>query len=87
MNNYMSKVYSDRVEDLRSWLKDVEEFFDTVNSGMQKFMAEIDKQTVDTCDLWVVEQESEFGSQIIGDATAVWRALKKLTDGEARKVV
>ena len=63
------------------------DYFDHINPGMKEFLkeVEVEKDLVDGS--WARARESMYTTKVTEDDTQVWRALKNLTSGEARKVV
>ena len=84
------KPFSDKLEEWRQWQEEIEDYFDTMNPGMRGLLKDINKQKnasdLDD-DVWIPEMVSQFGSRVAEDRVQVWRAFKKLTEGEVRKVV
>ena len=69
------------------WKEDVEDFLDDANPGMKKFLQEVSMQAEGVKEEWLVSMSRVYGEKITGDGVKVWRALKGLTEGEARKVL
>ena len=79
------KSFSDKIDEWRSWSEDVVDWIDTVNPGMKEVLKEIDEME-DWNDLEVSTLLESKGERIVKDRVPLWRALKKITEGEARKV-
>ncbi len=54
---------------------------------MKDFLEEVSKQTDEISEVWIQERRGTYGTKVVDDAVEVWRTLKALTEGEARKVV
>ena len=80
-------AYSDKVDEWRQWQDDVMDYFDNVNPGMKDFLKEIELETEVVNESWVLDRQHRPTAKITSDEMQVWRALKNLTSGEARKVV
>ncbi len=90
MKGYIPMVphaFSDKPEDWRQWQDDVMDLFDNVNPGMKEFMkiVEVETETVDQA--WLLDKQDTYPVKMTSDELQVWRALKKLPTGEAKKVV
>ena len=85
--NMIPKPFSDKAEDWRQWSEDVADYLDSVNPGMKQLLDEINKLQDPVDDKWKSEREFDHPAKVFKDQVNVWRALKKLTDGEAKKVV
>lgn len=86
--NTIPKTFDCKLEEWRQWKDDVLDFFDENNKGMRAFLVEVQKEdTID--DSWLQAREQVLGSKIAGkdEAVRVWRALKGMTTGEAKKVI
>ena len=84
--NMVPSVFSDKIEEWRQWQEDVEDFMDTANPGMKALLQEINALVEMEVD-WHEDGTVGHPEKVRGDRVNVWRALKKLTQGEARKVV
>ena len=82
----MPKSFTDKIEDWRSWKEEIEEFLDMSKSGMKKLLVRLHEMDADADASWPGPGEGH-DDKVRLDGVNVWRALKKLTDGEARKVV
>lgn len=87
MKSMVPKAFTNQEEEWRQWQEDVMDYFDNVNPGMRKFLMEVEAQVDPISDKWIEDKVQEHGTKVAGDKVQVWRALKNLTDGEARKVV
>lgn len=61
--------------------------FDSINLGMREFLKEVETKTEDLTEEWIQEKEGRYGTKVVSDRVQVWRALKSLTTGEARKAI
>jgi hypothetical protein len=85
--NTIPKNFDNKLEDWRQWKDDVLDFFDENNKGMRSFLVEIQKEeNID--ELWLQGKAHALGEKIAGrdEGVRVWKALKGMTTGEARKV-
>ena len=85
--NTIPRKIDDKEEDWRQWKADVEDFLDEENPGMKKFLEEIAKQKEGITEEWLNQMKNKYPPKITNDQVQVWRALKGLTEGEARKVI
>ena len=79
--------FSDKPEEWRQWQEDMMDYLDSITPGMKAFLKEVADETEAVDDAWLMNAQQEHSTKITGDELAVWRALKTLTTGEARKVV
>ena len=82
----MPKTFSNKEEDWRTWQDDVMDYFDSITPGMRDLLKEVELETEPAGQEWL-DKASNHDAKVTGDQVQVWRALKNLTDGEARKVV
>eukprot|EP00973_Karenia_brevis_P037538 5179959-Karenia_brevis.AAC.1 len=83
------KTLGDKVENWRMWKEDVMDFLDTSNPGMKELLKTVEKETDLVTKEWL-EEEVRMGRHVVGvamDGVRLWRALKGLTEAEARKIV
>ena len=88
MKNTIPRNFDSKLEEWRSWKDDVLDFFDENNKGMRNFLVEVQKEeSIDN--EWLEGKARELGDKIAGkdEGVRVWRALKGITHGEARKVI
>ena len=88
IKNIVPKILDNKLEEWRQWKDDVLDFLDENNKGMRNFLVEVQKEeTID--DAWLRGQVQTHGEKIAGkdESIRVWRALKGMTTGEARKVI
>ena len=89
------KPMDSSIEAWRAWKEDVEDFLDDQNRGMQVFLKQIDldklDETVDDTYKQKMRKDIEDAGgnflKVTEDQVQIWRALKKLTTGEANGVV
>ena len=83
-------VYKDDVSNWRKWKEDVTKYFDEEHEGMKAVMDEVARVPVPVTKE-VLEEACIKNPEAVGDKLKRWkhlyRALEKLTDGEAGKVV
>ena len=86
--NRIPKTFDDEYSQWRQWREDVEDYVDTARGGMKKFLKKIVKMDGITDELRMeASKDPIIGPLVTGDGVELWRALKGLTTGEARKVV
>ena len=81
------KTFTDKEEEWRQWKDDVEDYLDHANPGMRDLLNEIDVEVEDVDEGWRRKRVGSVKEKVLGDHVQVWRALKHLTSGEARKIV
>ena len=59
---------------------------DTMTPGNKKVLAEIDQETDVIDELWRHARETKYG-KVMEEHTKLWRLLRRITDGESKKVV
>ena len=81
------KTFDGTEERWRSWQEDVMDYMDTVQPGVKDLLKaiEVTKERVDR--EWLRSHSGKHTQTILDDGENVWRFLKQMTDGEARKVV
>ena len=86
--NTIPKTFDHKLEEWRQWKDDVLDFFDENNKGMREFLVEVQKEDV-VDEAWIQNRARQLGNKIAGndEAIRIWRALKGMTTGEARKVI
>ena len=78
--------FTDKTDEWRSWPEEVADYVDTMTPGMKKVLAEIDQETDVIDDLWRHARETKYG-KVTEEHTNLWRLLRKITEGESKKVV
>ena len=86
VKSLVPKTFSNKEEDWRRWQDDASDYFDNINPGMRELLKEVELETEPVDDDWL-QGAQHHSIKVRGDKTQIWRALKNLTDGEARKVV
>ena len=82
----MPKSFNDKPEDWRAWREDVLDWIDAVNPGVKEVLEDINKwDDWDEFELTLLMQGKS--ERVKKDKTQLWRALKRVTDGESKKVV
>lgn len=81
--------YSDNIEEWRKWKDDVSKYFDEGQEGIKAIMDEVAKSTivVDVHELRRVAQTHPHTVQDLEKWKHLYRAIEKLVEGEAAKVV
>ena len=87
MKTLVPDVFSDKAEDWRAWKDDLSEYLDAVRPGMKKFLEEVAKCTVPLTDEWLTSALERHSASVVFEQVPVWRTIKRLTKGEARKLV
>ena len=80
-------IFSNKEEECRRWQEDVTDFFDSQNVGMRDLLKKVELEANPVDENWVRLNGAQYGHKVAGDKVQIWRALKGLTDGEARKVI
>ena len=81
------KAYEGAEEKWRSWQDDVMDYLDAMQPGMRELLKAVEAKEGVVDDEWLAGATLTYNSAAVGDGEHLWRALKTLTDGEARKVV
>ena len=88
LKNLVPKKMDHDVNKWRSWRDDTLDYFDTINTGIKELLKGIIKCKDQEVEDYIVNEaflkNKEFGDE---DSARVWRALKELTEGDARRVV
>ena len=87
IKSMVPKTFNNQEDQWRQWQDDVMDYFDSITPGMRKFLKEVELETEPVGEAWLTEKAGSHDEKVLGDQVQVWRALKSLTDGEARKVV
>ena len=87
MKNLVPKQFGEKADEWRSWKEDFEDYLDASNSGMKAFLKMVAIRGEEEPEGWVEARRHEFTNKVVDDQVQVWRALKNLTNGEARKVI
>ena len=85
--NLLPDTFKGELNKWKQWKEDVEDYMDTVNKGMKIFLAEVIKEKGMLDDTFTDQHVQKYGPKVTGDRVQVWRALKKLTGDEARRVI
>ena len=81
------KTFADKPEEWRQWQEDVEEYLDSINPGIKELLQEIDRETAEVDEEWREKKDTSYPDRVIRDQVQVWRAIKRLTEGEAKKII
>ena len=88
MKRAVPETLKDKAEDWRAWRDDTMDYFDNVTPGMRDLLVSIHALEEAPTLQEVVKMGKEMGlDSIIADQKKIWRALKKLTEGEAKGIV
>ena len=87
VKNLTPKTFGEKPEEWRTWKEDLEDFMDTINPGMKAFLKAIAAEGEVINNEWKEEKRLEYNDKIIDDEVQVWRTLKALTTGEAKKLI
>ena len=82
----LPRIFEDKLEEWRRWTEDVADYIDTQCKGVKELLAEVDATEDDINEKWRVERAGMYPSAAL-DHIKLYRALKKLTNGESLKVV
>ena len=81
------KPFDNQEDKWRNWQEDVADYLDAIQPGMKAFLKAVEMEGGDIDMAWVISQAGSYPPSVTTDGENVWRALKQLTEGEARKVV
>jgi len=85
--NSIPEKFTDKQEDWRMWQEEASDYFDSIRPGMKKLLEDVGKET-DTVDSdWRNRNKGNYDAKVLEDGLELWRALKKLTQGEAKNIV
>lgn len=87
LKSMVPKEFKDHSDEWRAWQDDVLDYFDNINLGMREFLKEVEQETEALSEEWVQRREHKYGYKVVGGRVQIWRALKTLTAGEARKAI
>ena len=87
MKSMVPAVFGSAEEDWRKWQEDVADYMDTLRPSMRNLLKAAEKDAGPIDDSWVQSQSGVHPPEVLGDMVNVFRALKALTQGEARTVV
>jgi hypothetical protein len=83
----LPNAFTDKPEDWRQWQEDMMDYLDNITPGMKTFLKEVADETETVDEEWLLAAQHNHSTKVTSDELQVWRALKTLTTGEARKVV
>ena len=81
------KPFSDKLEDWRAWQEEIEDYMDSINSGVKKLLQDVNGTASEIDETWKLDRMQMYDPKVLGDEVNIYRALKILTIGEAKKVV
>ena len=87
LKEQVPKPFGAKENDWRTWQDDVATYLDTVTEGMRGALKDAEVAAGEIDDLWVARMANTHGITVIGKSRELFRALKSLTEGEARMVV
>ena len=87
LKEQVPKSFGLKENDWRTWQDDVATYLDTVTGGMRDALKQAELATSEVDDAWLVHQTTTHGAIVMGKSRELHRALKTLTEGEARMVV
>ena len=79
--------FSGKSEDWRAWQEEVMDYFDSIRPGMKKLLEEVEKMDEAANEQWRRRNRRLYDQKLMDDGLEIRRALKKLTTGEARKIL
>ena len=86
--NLLPEAFKGELSKWKQWKEDVEDYFDTINKGMENFLKDIEAEDKEPIDgKFVADHMQLYGPKVTGDSVQVWRALKNLTSDEARRII
>ena len=86
--NHIPKTFGKIEAEWRTWQDDICDFCDANTSGMRSLLKAVEKSDGKLDDEWVAKMLADgHPVKAVGDRLNLYRALKTLTEGEARKVV
>ena len=79
-------------EDLRQWrdwVEDMEDYLDQITAGMQDFLKSFVRKEEPADSAWRAQVAGQYDVKVLSKENTIdlWRTLKRLTKGEARKIV
>ena len=82
------KTFTNQPDEWRLWTEDLKDWLDGVCTGMKALLKEVEAEEEDIDHNWHLERQQDgvYSPKAL-DKVKLWRSLKKLTDGEAKKVV
>ena len=88
VKNQCPKPMKDKVEEWRVWKEECADYFDAQKEGVKEFLSEIEDKADDADPFWLQQQAVARGKPFIAhDRVKIWRALRGLTEGEAKKII
>ena len=83
------KAFGSTESDWRKWQDDTADFLDSINAGMRNLLKHIERSEGALDEAWLAAAYDTFPEKLLADENRVnvFRALKTLTEGEARNVV
>ena len=91
IKSIVPRKINDKMEDWRIWKEDTVDFFDTQLEGMGHFLVEIvgkHEGTAEELNNAIIKYVGKNGQTYNDeDSVMVWRALKRLTEGVAQRIV
>ena len=81
------EVFDNKMDEWRQWLDDLLGFLENSNTGMKEFLRSLAKEDVYPDENFFLDATRLYGERVTGDGAEIFRTLKALTVGEARKIV
>ena len=81
------KTFGKSEDEWRKWQDDTMDFMDNQRPGMREFLKMVERTTGVVDASWVAANQGEHPNAVTSASVHVYRALKALTEGEARQVV
>ena len=85
--NMIPKTFTDKNEEWRSWHEEVADYMDTVTPGMKAVLEAVEHEESLVDEVWRETNKAMHSDGLMNECSNVWRLLKRITDGEAKKVV
>ena len=87
LKEQVPKTFGQKEGEWRTWQDDVATYLDTIEEGMRGALKDAETATAEIDDAWLVGQTTKHSAAVMNKSRELHRALKTLTDGEARMVV
>ena len=81
------KAYEGAEEKWRAWQDDVMDYLDAVQPGMRELLKAVETKEGLVEEDWLAQAAHTHAAEAVSDGENLWRAIKTLTEGEAKKVV
>ncbi len=79
--------FDSKMDDWRQWLDDLLGYLENCNPGMKAFLKSLAGRDDPPDEFWYQQQSRLFPEAVTKDGAEIFRTLKALTAGEARKII